>query len=213
MRLALLVPFVLSAALAAPALAQTPAKPAPAKPAPAKPGQAAKAPAQIPNHPFEADIVTNRGTITVQLWPDKAPKTVANFVAYANDGFYGKTIFHRVVPGFVIQGGGYTADGSEKATKPPIRLEAGESNKKYTLAMARTRDPHSATSQFFVNLDDNAEALDPGARGPGYAVFGRVVRGMDVVEAIAKEPTQNSGGAFTNAPVNPVVIEKVVVRF
>ncbi len=156
------------------------------------------------------EIRTNVGTMVVELWPDKAPKTVENFLRYAREGFYDGTIFHRVVPGFVIQGGGYTKDRKEKPTHDPIPLEANASNRRYTIAMARTNDPNSATSQFYINLIDNL-ALDAGRRSPGYAVFGRVVKGQDVVDRIGKAETVNAGGAFTNLPAPPIVIEKVTI--
>ena len=156
------------------------------------------------------EIRTNVGTMVVELWPDKAPKTVENFLRYAREGFYDGTIFHRVIPGFVIQGGGYTKDRKEKPTHDPIPLEANASNRRYTIAMARTNDPNSATSQFFINLIDNV-GLDKNRRNPGYAVFGKVVKGEDVVEKIGRAETVNAGGAFTNLPAPPIVIEKVTI--
>lgn len=150
---------------------------------------------------------TSMGTFAVELWPEAAPATVENFLGYVADGHFAGTIFHRVVKGFVIQGGGYTPELREKSTRPPVRLEAREPNKKYTLAMARTNDPHSATSQFFINLRDNT-SLDPGVRPPGYAVFGRVIRGTDVIDKIAQVPVA-AQGEHQHLPVTPVVIQSV----
>lgn len=156
------------------------------------------------------EMRTSLGAFTIELWPDKAPKTVDNFLAYVTDGHYRGLTFHRVIPGFVIQGGGLTPDMGVRTTKPPIPNEAdnGLTNRAYTLSMARTRDPHSATSQFFVNLRDNA-ALDHSARsaaGWGYAVFGKVVRGTEVVDAIAAVPTGRVG-PYSDVPTTAVVIE------
>ena len=150
---------------------------------------------------------TTLGDITLELFPDEAPKTVENFLEYVDEGFYEGTIFHRVVPGFVIQGGGLTDDLERKETRPPIENEAdnGLKNERGTLSMARTQAIHSATSQFFINLTDN-EFLDHGTRDFGYAVFARVVDGMDVVDAIAEVDTTTKQG-FQNVPVEPVVIE------
>lgn len=158
---------------------------------------------------------TNYGKIQLELYPDKAPKTVENFVAYVEEGFYDGTIFHRVIPGFMIQGGGLTEDMNDKPNKrAPIQNEANNklSNKRGTISMARTNYPHSATSQFFINHEDN-EMLD--YQSPdnwGYAVFGRVIDGMDVVDKIAKVQTGNSKG-HQNVPVKPVIIEKVTIQF
>jgi len=154
---------------------------------------------------------TNHGDITIALAADKAPQTVANFLRYVDDGFFDETIFHRVIPGFMIQGGGFTADMSQKRTHEPIRNEAdnGLKNARGTLAMARTSDPHSATAQFFINLTDN-EFLDfksASGNGWGYAVFGRVVDGMDVVDAIAKVATGNRG-MHQDVPKESVIITK-----
>jgi peptidyl-prolyl cis-trans isomerase B (cyclophilin B) len=160
-------------------------------------------------------IETNRGTIVVELEPDKAPKTVANFLAYVRAGFYDGTIFHRVIPGFMAQGGGFTADFERKPTRPPIENEAGNglSNRRGTVAMARTADVDSATSQFFINLVDNTylDHRDSTPRGFGYCVFGRVVEGMDVVDAIAAIPTGPSGPFPGDVPTEPVVIVKTTV--
>ena len=149
---------------------------------------------------------TNKGDITIELYPDKAPITVKNFLAYVDEGFFTDTIFHRVIPNFMIQGGGFTKDMRQKATKPPIKNEAdnGLRNSRGTLAMARTQVVDSATAQFFINLTDNS-FLDNGVRDFGYAVFGKVVSGMDVVDRIAAVRTANKGG-HQNVPVEAVVI-------
>lgn len=158
---------------------------------------------------------TSDGRFVVQLDPAKAPKTVANFLRYVRAGFYKGTIFHRVVPGFVIQGGGYTVDFKRKPTRAPIPDEAGNGlkNLRGTIAMARTADPDSATSQFFINLADN-RFLDRRSNTPagaGYAVFGRVVSGMKTVARIAATPT-GAGGPFPrDVPVHPVVIRSVTL--
>ena len=154
-------------------------------------------------------IKTNHGDIKVKLFDDKAPITCENFRPYAAAGFFNDTIFHRVIPNFMIQGGGMEADMSQKATRDPIKNEAdnGESNRRGTLAMARTMDVNSATAQFFINLRDN-DFLDHGTRDFGYAVFGEVVDGMDVVDAIAAVPTGNKGG-HQDVPVETVTIVEV----
>jgi cyclophilin family peptidyl-prolyl cis-trans isomerase len=156
-------------------------------------------------------IVTSLGEIRVALRPDKAPITVDNFLKYVKAGHYGGTIFHRVMPNFMIQGGGMDVAMKEKATRPPIRNEAknGLRNSRGTIAMARTNDPHSATAQFFISVKDN-HALDFGIRGAGYAVFGDVVQGMDVVDRIVAVPT-GSKGAHENVPLTPVVIKSARV--
>ncbi|MBM3292443.1 peptidyl-prolyl cis-trans isomerase [Candidatus Bathyarchaeota archaeon] len=135
---------------------------------------------------------TNRGIIEVELYRDKAPLTVENFIKYVKEGHYNNTVFHRVISTFVIQGGGFTPNGTEKDTHAPIKLETnvGLSNKAGTIAMARTSSPNSATSQFFINLMDNSDSLDyRNAQNPGYAVFGKVVKGMDIVNLIGKTKT------------------------
>ncbi len=156
-------------------------------------------------------IETSHGDIVVELFEDSAPLTCENFRRYAADGFYEGTVFHRVIPGFMIQGGGMDASLSRKATRPPIENEAdnGQKNQRGTLAMARTSDIHSATSQFFINLRDNP-FLDHGERDYGYAVFGRVTDGMDVVDAIAGVPTETRGG-HQDVPVEAVTIRKVTL--
>lgn len=150
---------------------------------------------------------TNKGSFAIELFADDAPKTVENFLQYVDDGFFDDTIFHRVIPGFVIQGGGFTPAMSQKGTRDPITNEAdnGLKNLRGTLSMARTSDVNSATSQFFVNLADNA-FLDHGSRDFGYAVFGKVVEGMDVIDAIAQVET-GTGGGHQDVPVEPVVVQ------
>ena len=140
----------------------------------------------------QVELRTRLGSITVELYPDRAPITVKNFLQYVEDGFYNGTIFHRVIDGFMVQGGGFTADLNVKTTRPPIPIESqnGLRNDTGTLAMARTRDPNSATAQFFINLVNNDFLNYPGGDGHGYTVFGKVVKGMEVVEKIAKIPTQ-----------------------
>jgi len=154
-------------------------------------------------------IVTNHGDITIELFEEAAPITCENFREYVKEGFFTDTIFHRVIPNFMIQGGGMTSDMRQKKTRAPIRNEAdnGEKNLRGTLAMARTSDINSATSQFFINLRDNA-FLDHGSRDFGYAVFGKVASGMDVVDAIAKVRTGNHG-MHQDVPVDAVVIQDV----
>ncbi len=156
-------------------------------------------------------LATGAGDIVVELDPAKAPKSVANFVQYVKAGHYDGTIFHRVIDGFMIQGGGFTPDRVQKPTRAPIPLEAGNglSNLRGTLAMARTAVPDSATAQFFINVVDNV-ALD--TYGGGYAVFGKVVSGMDVVDRIRAAPTTNKGPAFANLPATDIVITKATVE-
>lgn len=160
-------------------------------------------------------LETNRGVIIVELFPDKAPKTVANFLDYVRSGFYNGTIFHRVVPQFVVQGGGFDASFRQKPTKGPVENEATNklSNLRGTVAMARTAEVHSATSQFFINLKDNTflDHRDTTPRGYGYCVFGRVVEGMEVVDAIAAIPTGPGGPFPAEVPQQPVVILKAEV--
>lgn len=156
-------------------------------------------------------MVTSEGALELQLRPDVAPATVANFLEYARAGFFDGTIFHRVIPGFMIQGGGFTEDLSRKPTREPIRNEARSTlpNLRGTIAMARTSSPDSATSQFFINLSDN-DFLNAGVRGPGYAVFGKVTEGMGAVDAIARKQTTRKRG-MADVPVETVIIEKVTV--
>lgn len=150
---------------------------------------------------------TSQGEFTVELFPEEAPITVENFLQYVSDGFFDGTVFHRVVPGFVIQGGGLTAELEAKKTRAPITNEArnGLKNQRGTLSMARTNEVNSATSQFFVNLKDNA-FLDHKPGSFGYAVFGRVTSGMDVIDRIAKVPTGRRKG-YDDAPLETVAIE------
>jgi cyclophilin family peptidyl-prolyl cis-trans isomerase len=152
---------------------------------------------------------TTLGALTVELLADQAPITVQNFLGYVDAGFFEGTIFHRVIPGFMVQGGGFTADMRQKPTRASIKNEAdnGVKNTRGTLAMARTSDINSATAQFFVNLVDNG-FLDHGGRDFGYAVFGRVTAGMDVVDAIAKVKTGRKG-SHGDVPLEPVVIQRV----
>jgi peptidyl-prolyl cis-trans isomerase A (cyclophilin A) len=154
---------------------------------------------------------TSLGSFLVELATDDAPLTCKNFVDYAESGHFDGTVFHRVIPGFVIQGGGLTADMNQKRTRAPIKNEAanGLKNRRGTLSMARTNDPNSATSQFFVNLKDNV-SLDAGRGSAGYAVFARVTQGMDVVDKIAAVVT-GTRGHHEDVPVEPVVIESVSV--
>ncbi len=150
---------------------------------------------------------TSLGEITIELYPDKAPITVENFLQYVDAKFYDEVIFHRIVPGFVTQGGGFTQDMKSKSTSSPIKNEAdnGLKNERGSLSMARTQDINSATSQFFINLKDNA-VLDHGTRDFGYAVFAKVVEGMEVVDKIAAVPTGNRGN-YQDVPVEPVIIQ------
>ena len=155
-------------------------------------------------------LTTSMGDIVLQLDAEKAPKTVANYLAYVKSGHYAGTVFHRVIDGFMIQGGGMAPDLTEKPTRAPIALEArnGLINQRGTVAMARTMVPDSATAQFFINLSDNTFLDAANARdGNGYAVFGRVVEGMDVVDKIKATPTSNKG-PHANVPVEPVLIKK-----
>ena len=149
---------------------------------------------------------TSHGNFTVELYEQDAPQTVANFLRYVDEGFFDGTVFHRIVPGFVIQGGGLTSDFSQKPTHPPVRNEAdnGVRNERGTLSMARTEEIHSATSQFFVNLADN-EFLDHRPGQYGYAVFGRVTEGMDVIDKIAGVHTGRRRG-YSDAPMDDVLI-------
>ena len=187
-------------------------KPAQAKPAPEQPAPAPLTPA--PGNPV-AVVSTSLGDITLELFQDKAPVSVENFIQYAREGFYEGTIFHRVKPDFMIQGGGFTVEMFEKPTRPPIQNEAtnGVRNTRGTLAMARTRALRSATSQFYINVADNRR-LDHVGYSPdefGYAVFGRVLSGMDIVDKIAAVPTARKG-EYDDVPQTPVVITKVTIK-
>ena len=157
-------------------------------------------------------MTTNMGNITVELDAEKAPKTVANFIDYVNKGHFSNTIFHRVIKDFMIQGGGFEPGMKQKATDATVENEAknGLKNDKYTLAMARTSAPHSASAQFFINTKDNGFLNYPGQDGWGYAVFGKVTSGQDVVDEINNVKTTRSG-MHSDVPVDPVVIEKVEV--
>ena len=160
-------------------------------------------------------IETDKGNITLELYPELTPETVANFLNAVDEGFYDGTIFHRVIKGFMIQGGGMTPDMKEKDAREPIQNEAdnGLANAKYTIAMARTNDPHSASAQFFINSADNA-FLDHSSKTPrgwGYCVFGKVIEGQDVVDAIETVKT-HTVNFHEDVPVDAVIIEKAVVR-
>lgn len=187
------------------------------------------------------DVVTNQGTFSIQLDAAKAPKSVANFLEYVDADHYANTVFHRVIPTFMVQGGGYDAQYERKATKPGVQNEAdnGLKNTRGTVAMARTGDPHSATAQFFINVKDNdflnPTVIPPGDPVPrfehqgrvyenvpranlinapqlwGYTVFGKVTKGMDVVEKIKMVPTRDAGGGNQNVPVTPVLIESIKI--
>ena len=161
------------------------------------------------------EMKTNLGTVTIELAADKAPATVENFLRYVKDGFYQGTIFHRVIPGFMIQGGGFTPDYAQKPTRDPVRNEAnnGLRNLTGTIAMARTNNPHSATAQFFINVVDNGflDHTAPTGRGWGYCVFGRVTKGMEVAQAIAELPTGAAGPFPSDVPRKAVVIEDIRV--
>lgn len=162
------------------------------------------------------DMKTSAGVIRIELYPDKAPKTVSNFLQYVRDGFYDGLVFHRVIDGFMIQGGGYSPDFREKRGKrPPIENEAGNGlkNEVGTIAMARTSDPHSATAQFFINVANNGflDFREPTPAGYGYAVFGRVAQGMDVVMRIAHLPTGPGGPFAKDVPRQPVIIQSVTL--
>jgi len=206
--LASLVCLLAIAAPAAPPAAKT-QSPAPKKtpsPAPKVQGPAAANP--------RVQLDTTKGKIVIELYAGKAPKTVKNFLDYVKAGQYNGTIFHRVIPGFMVQGGGFTPDMKEKPTRAPIQNEADNrvANDRGTLAMARTADPNSASAQFFINVANNAplnfQSKTP--QGWGYAVFGKVVEGMEVVDAIVALPTTTKG-FYENVPVDPVVIRKASV--
>ena len=200
--IALLVPA--AAFAAAPA-----AKPAAKAAEPAKIDAPAPAPAANPR----VLLHTSMGDITLELYPDKAPKTVDNFLQYVKEGFYDGTVFHRVINNFMIQGGGWTKELQRKRTRAPIRNEAnnGLSNVKYSVAMARTADPHSAAAEFFINVVDNKRldyTGDANSLTWGYCVFGKVVSGQDVADKIKAVPTGPAGPLPSDVPQTPVVIEK-----
>ncbi|MGH8689705.1 MAG: peptidylprolyl isomerase [Burkholderiales bacterium] len=160
----------------------------------------------------QVDLRTSAGTIRLELYPAKAPKSVENFLKYVRDGHYNGTIFHRVIPGFMVQGGGMTPNMAQKPTRAPIPIESrnGLKNETGTLAMARTSDPNSATAQFFINVKDNGFLDYPGSDGHGYTVFGKVVNGMDVVSKIVAAPTGNQG-MHQDVPRTAIVIESATV--
>ena len=161
----------------------------------------------------QVDLKTNLGTIRLELNPTAAPKTVENFLQYVKDGHYNGTIFHRVIDGFMVQGGGFDKSMKQKPTRAPIENEAknGLKNDLGTVAMARTNQPHSASAQFFINTKNNEFLNYPGQDGWGYAVFGKVIDGMDVVTKIAKTPTGSGGPFRSDVPKQPVVIESATV--
>jgi cyclophilin family peptidyl-prolyl cis-trans isomerase len=160
-------------------------------------------------------IETSMGDIAVELYRDRAPKTVANFLEYVKAGFYKGTVFHRVIKGFMIQGGGLTVDMKQKPTRPPIENEAtnGEKNERGTIAMARTSDVHSATAQFFINTVNNSflDHRSQGSDGFGYCVFGKVTSGMEVVDKIESTATENKG-MYRDVPIKPVIIKDVRIK-
>ena len=168
--------------------------------------------AQTPAVAPRVKLATSMGDIVVELDPVKAPKTVQNFLQYVKDKHYDATVFHRVIDGFMIQGGGYSADLAQKPTREPIPLEAsnGLKNETYTIAMARTGNPNSATSQFFINVKNNDALNAPSPDGYGYTVFGKVVSGKDVVDKIRAVPTGNKNG-MQNVPLVPVVIQSATL--
>jgi len=207
---------VLTLLLAACGALSTAALPAAAADAPPQ----APAVAPVPAAPQPAGPVvtleTSEGRIVLELDDKAAPRTVANFLRYVKEGFYDGTVFHRVIPGFMIQGGGFTGGLQQKPTHDPIAIESnnGLHNQRGALAMARTSDPNSATAQFFINVVDNAFLDYPGRDGAGYTVFGRVVAGMDAVDRIVATPTAArnlAGNVFPNLPQKPVFIEKAIL--
>ncbi len=159
----------------------------------------------------QVEMKTSLGSIVIELDAEKAPATVENFLQYVKDRHYDGTVFHRVIPGFMVQGGGFDQDFKQKPTRKPVKNEAanGLKNDVGTIAMARTADPHSASAQFFINVADNASLnfRFPTAEGYGYTVFGKVIKGMDVVQRIVKVPTGPGPAPHQNVPVKPVVIE------
>jgi peptidyl-prolyl cis-trans isomerase A (cyclophilin A) len=192
------------------AVPESGARPEPTPPAPA--AAAEQPPAAAGGSPI-IELQTSKGTIVLQLDGQKAPVSTENFVQYVRSGHYDGTIFHRVIPGFMIQGGGMLPSMDEKPTRDPIANEAknGLKNARGTIAMARTNDPDSATAQFFINLVDNTGLDHPRPDGAGYAVFGKVIEGLEVVDAIAAVPTGNRG-YHQNVPTEPVLIQKATVR-
>ena len=163
---------------------------------------------------IKIEMRTNMGNIVLELYPDKAPRTVENFLQYIEDGFYKNTIFHRVIPNFMIQGGGFDTALNQKTTRSPIQNEAanGLKNEVGTLAMARTPDPHSAAAQFFINVASNGflNYKAPNQNGYGYTVFGKVIDGIDIVHKIASIPTGSGGPFSSDVPKTSVIIENIV---
>jgi len=159
----------------------------------------------------QIDVKTNAGSFRIELYPGKAPKTVENFLQYIKAGHYNGTIFHRVIDGFMIQGGGFDRGFKQKPTRPPVPIESnnGLKNDLGWVAMARTNDPNSATAQFFINVSSNAFLNYPGQDGHGYTVFGKVVSGLDVVQKIGKSPTGPGGPFPSDVPRQPIVIESM----
>ena len=217
--IALLVPTLALAQSTAPAKPAV-AKSAKALKAAAKP--ATKTPAKTAEKAATTDVAaaapkvllkTSLGDITIELYPDKAPKSVENFLAYVKSGFYDGTVFHRVIANFMIQGGGFTKDLHQKPTRAAIVNESknGLSNLRGSVAMARTQDPNSATAQFFINTVDNPRLDYSSDASPGYAVFGKVVAGSDVVDKIKAIPTGAQGPFRSDVPTTPVVIEKATL--
>jgi peptidyl-prolyl cis-trans isomerase A (cyclophilin A) len=170
----------------------------------------APAPAEKTAPPIYVQIVTSAGSFTIELNPERAPITVAQFLKFVDQGFYTGTIFHRAIPGFIIQGGGYDAEYKLKGTPPKVVNESGNglTNQRGAVGLARPPGPHDGDVQFYVNLGDNA-ALDPNQTRWGYAVFGKVVQGMEVADQISLVPTGAKGPFKENAPLKPVVIEKI----
>jgi cyclophilin family peptidyl-prolyl cis-trans isomerase len=189
---------------------KAPAPPPEVKKEEPKPAEKAKAAPKVTGKPA-VEMKTSLGTMKIELDADRAPETVKNFLQYVDAKFYDGTIFHRVMDGFMIQGGGFLPDMNEKETRPPIKNEAanGLANLRGSIAMARTSDPHSATAQFYINhVTNRALDKDQAADGWGYAVFGKVIEGIEVVDKIAKVPTATKMG-HGNVPVKPVIIESV----
>jgi peptidyl-prolyl cis-trans isomerase A (cyclophilin A)/peptidyl-prolyl cis-trans isomerase B (cyclophilin B) len=162
------------------------------------------------------EIKTNLGAMTLELYPDKAPETVKNFLGYVKSGFYDGTVFHRVIDGFMIQGGGFDTALKQKPTRAPVKNEAanGLLNDKFTVAMARTGDPHSATAQFFINVSNNGflNYRSPDERGYGYTVFGKLIKGQDVAAKIAKVETGSAGPFQSDVPASAIIIEKATAK-
>jgi cyclophilin family peptidyl-prolyl cis-trans isomerase len=167
--------------------------------------------AHAESEPLKATINTSQGAIELLLYNKRTPKTVANFVMYAKTGFYNDTLFHRVIPNFMIQGGGFDQSFAKKATGSPVKNEANAfiPNLRGTISMARTNDPHSATSQFFINVKDNA-SLNKNGHNAGYAVFGKVVSGMEIADKISRVDTK-ANGYMRDIPVDPIIIKSITI--